>query len=52
MYVSKEKYQQEWEMERLCNNVIHAYVYNLDEKFGEIGSVMLDAVNNTLTANV
>ena len=52
LYVSKEKNQQEWEMERLCDNVIMAYVYNLDEEFGEIGSVKLDAVNNTLTANV
>lgn len=52
LYVSKEKFQKDWEMERLCDNVIMAYVYNLDEEFGEMGSVELDAVNRTLTTNV
>lgn len=52
LYVSKGGDAMSWKLERLCDNVVMAYVYNLDEKFGEIGSVELTSVNRTLTTSV
>lgn len=52
LYVSKEKFRKDWEIQRLCDNTIMAYIYNLDEEFGEIGSVELGCVNRTLTTIV
>lgn len=46
LYVSS--YEEDWEYERLTEDYIAAYVYNLDTKFGELGDVFLTSKDGVL----
>lgn len=46
LYVSS--YEEDWEYERLTEDYITAYVYNLDTEFGELGDVFLTSKDGVL----
>lgn len=48
LYVSKEKYKEEWEYERLCEDYISCYTYNLDTGYEEYGDIFLMSDNGAL----
>lgn len=50
LYVSKEKYAYEWNMERLTEDYIASFVYNLsdEEGYGEPGDIFLTGYDGTL----
>ena len=48
LFVSDDKNEEEWSVERPQKNFVQAYVYNLDEEFGEFGDICLASDNGAL----
>ncbi|MBR1528412.1 MAG: hypothetical protein IJ642_03790 [Oscillospiraceae bacterium] len=48
LYVSNEKYKDEWNLQRLEKEYIASYVWNINENFGEYGDIFLTSDNGAL----
>ena len=48
LFVSEDHNEEDWSIERPQKDFVQAYVYNLDEEFGEIGDIFLTSDNGAL----
>ncbi len=48
LYVSKEKYEEDWEFQRYWDGYIASYVYMKDSGFGEFGDIVITSDNGAI----